>query len=468
MSRGAPRWPKEEIEKFLATESLAYQRIELPYGLATPGASREDLCDLAFALGVEGKSVLDVGSYLGYFCLEALERGATSALGLEVDPDRIRQARRLAEIRGLAPTYEQVDVEGHRFTDRYDIVLCLNILHHLTEPVSVLRRLARATRETLVLEVASFSRHDTRKFALSRSVQQTLGKVPAIYVGHGTPLTHNRHAVQKFFFSQQAILNVLQGHMQLFAKVDVIPSPFKGRFIVRATRRRIRELVVVSGPTSSGKSTFLHNLQAGTLPGEVMERLPAGAKGWSQIGANALLSNLPPRTIDGGKLEQANLEGLVLHYDFLRPWSTGCHQYARDQALDLLACADNITVVTLTPDHERLVSQLISSELGGERNPKARGRFGQIVASKGRELVPQGLEQLLLGVPGVDRLRERFRGGGASSYYKNLLEKYETPGWLETWYDRWTAYLTENHPGASVHNMQDSDGVRALEPGTGS
>jgi hypothetical protein len=78
-------WTKAEIEHFLAHERLSYQKIQLPFGLETPGEAKPELCDQIFR-DAAGKSVLDVGSYLGYFCQEALKRGASAAHGIRGRP----------------------------------------------------------------------------------------------------------------------------------------------------------------------------------------------------------------------------------------------------------------------------------------------------------------------------------------------------------------------------------------------
>lgn len=82
---------------------------------------------------VNGKSFLDVGSNLGYFCLELAKRGAKT-LGIERDKRRIQVAQCLAEKNGLdgaafhcgdvLPFVEDNEV-------RYDYVILLNVFHHL-------------------------------------------------------------------------------------------------------------------------------------------------------------------------------------------------------------------------------------------------------------------------------------------------------------------------------------------------
>src|SRR5712692_11853622 len=106
-----PVWTKESIKNFLEKEVLHYQKIELPFGLATPGADRRKTSEKIFGEDFSGKTVLDVGCSLGYFCLEALARGARRAVGWELNADRVRQARVIAEMLGSPAEYDTCNIE---------------------------------------------------------------------------------------------------------------------------------------------------------------------------------------------------------------------------------------------------------------------------------------------------------------------------------------------------------------------
>jgi len=436
-------WTEEAVREFLASEKLAYQSISLPYNLSTPGAKRDDICRLAFGHGVDGKFVLDIGSYLGYFCLEALERGAASATGIEVDPDKIRQANIIADIKGLKPHYILGDIEKDDVPGRFDIVLCLNVLHHMFDPVGVIRKLAHATRETLIIEAASLNPRDSRKLRIGFLQRLMISRLPVIFVSHGEPNLRRKTSVQKFFFTSGAITNLLMRQTKLFSRVEVVPSSFKKRFIIRATRRRIDHLLIVSGPTSSGKSTFLRRLRSGGLPGEIMELLPQGCGDWRQVGASKL-SLTPPRDIDGKPLDDDHYRGLVLHYDFMRPYVSGSQAYHRDQALDLIACADKVTVMVLKPGKERLISQLEESEL--------KSAAGGALARHGRNMILRsGWVVRLLDKAG--RIVGRRLAPKDRRRYEELLESYKSEGWLEERYRRWHAYLADAHHDMRIETI---------------
>ncbi|WP_161957343.1 class I SAM-dependent methyltransferase [Aestuariivirga litoralis] len=416
-------WSKAEIEAFLAAEDLKYQKITLPHGLSTPGADRKEVCEIAFAGGITGKTVLDIGSYLGYFCFEALERGAAAATGLEVDPGKLRQARTLAEIKGLNAEFVMDDIETKALDRRYDIVLCLNVLHHLFNPIGVLHKLAEATRDRLVLEVASLNPRDARKLGVGALTRQLIGKLPVVFIGRGVPSFKSQGEVQKYFFTPAAVLRILGSQRALFSRIEIVPSSHKQRFIVVATRRRIGTLVIVSGPTSSGKSTFLKRIGDGQLPPELAAELPSSSRNWPMTGAGQLLQTQHTAT---PSLPPHDLEGAVLHYDFLRPFATGCQEYPRDQALDLIACAEKVVVVVLKPDMERLSRQLHDNEIAVKPD---KGLLYKLASKAG--------------------LRRKKR-------HRQLAQLYAQAGWVDGWYGRWNDFIRSTAPGAKVITVDES------------
>lgn len=86
-------YTKEEIEKILKEEDFEYHSVPLPYGLCTPGDDRSPTRDLIFPESLAGKTFLDVGSALGYFCFEAERRGASRVVGIELRSNRLRLQR---------------------------------------------------------------------------------------------------------------------------------------------------------------------------------------------------------------------------------------------------------------------------------------------------------------------------------------------------------------------------------------
>ncbi len=430
------KWDKTELERFLSGLNYSYQKIDLPYGLSTKGVKRPFLLELAFGSSLEGKTVLDLGSYLGYFCLEACQQKAKHVVGLELDPDRVKEARTLAAIKGLEPEYRIGDLESLDQEEKYDLVLCLNLLHHLYDPIAALHKLAGITRDTLIIEAAGLGRHDRSKLKMPALLLRYLKNKPLIVVRPGIPRIGKSSASQKYFITEKALVNILAGHTGLFARVEVFPSEFKDRFIIKATRRKIGHLLIVAGPTSSGKSSFLRALEEKRLNTALKEKLPVSAHDWPQLGASKLLNK--EKTSQGDPLPDYYLEGLVLHYDLLRPYSTGTHSYERDQALDLLHCADQVTVVTIKPPREQLIRQLQESELSVSSSARARGSRQRITPSLKKLPSAKMLKKV---AKAILRPFGLFPAQKSAGHHHKLASYYQDEQWLKSWYDRWSNFV---------------------------
>jgi 2-polyprenyl-3-methyl-5-hydroxy-6-metoxy-1,4-benzoquinol methylase len=340
-------WTREAIENFLATERPRYQKIELPFGLSTPGIDRRKTCEKIFADNLAGKSVLDVGCCNGYFCLEALARGARRAVGWDLSPDRVRHARTIADMLSATAEYHERNIEkatpeGGKET--FDIVICLNVLHYVKDPIATLDKLIKLTGETLIIELASLGRRDRRNLGLSRWQSWFLARFPVMAVG-------GRHSQTKFFFTRSGIVNLLQFQRHHFAQVRIVDSGFRDRFIVVACRRRIQHLVIVAGPTSAGKATLIEALASGQAAELAASLGIKNLEGWRIADANAIAD-----------IAESDLEGLILSYDFLLPYVRGTRSYHGDQVFHLLETARKVSFVTLWTPPERLARQLSGDE----------------------------------------------------------------------------------------------------------
>ena len=137
-----PTQREQEIAKLLQSEHVKYQNIDFGEGQGTGGYQRTSMDSLLFGSGLKGLTLLDIGSSLGHFCLEALKNGAAGATGLETSPERIRHAREIARLMNLPAEYIEADFEEYVPKPKsYDVVLCLNVLHHLYEPIGAIRKM---------------------------------------------------------------------------------------------------------------------------------------------------------------------------------------------------------------------------------------------------------------------------------------------------------------------------------------
>jgi tRNA (mo5U34)-methyltransferase len=104
---------------------------------------------------LDGKSFLDVGCWGGGFCYEAACRGADKVLGIDYVPSFNWETNAQEEIDFLI-----MDVFSPNFLALpiFDVVLCLGVLYHVSDPVGLLRRLHMKTKELLVLETVISNR----------------------------------------------------------------------------------------------------------------------------------------------------------------------------------------------------------------------------------------------------------------------------------------------------------------------
>ena len=273
--------PEKDISNFVNSENLKYQCIELPYGIKTPGDSRTEAINLVLNELEKGQTVLDVGSFLGLFCIKSLQHGASEVTGLELNKERLRQATQIADFLQLKPKYLRLDVEGHPKLDKHDLVLCLNVLHHLKNPIGVLRYLALQTNDTLIIEAAQFGMreaaqfgiHDIKSLIKSWSTDLQIAQlsrillrfIPTVFKSTSSAFIapySPKSFLRTFFFSKTALETILSSHMKLFSSVEIKKSNFKNRYFVICRKLKIKHLVLISGSCGSGKTTFINNMDS--------------------------------------------------------------------------------------------------------------------------------------------------------------------------------------------------------------
>jgi hypothetical protein len=232
--------------------------------------------------------------------------------------------------------------------DRFDYVLCLNVLHHLRNPLAVLDKLIRATRDSLVLEVAAFGPRDRKKNHASWLAGHLLARYPILFVA--------RQSSQTFFMTRDALQRLFLDHRADFARVDFIDHGQKGRLIAIARRRRIKRLFVVAGMSAGGKSTFLKFITS-----------PEGEALAKQIGFD--------RTQEWGthlfgqflRNPEPCFEGVLLHYNITKHMNDG-DLYHHSRALaDLMSVSDEVRVVTIARPREILLKAFQATRMGKTR-----------------------------------------------------------------------------------------------------
>lgn len=252
-----PAVSRSEVEEFLAaTRFSGYQAMPLPYGLSVPGIDRGGRAASVLDLDLAGRSVLDVGTNYGAIPCAAMARGAAKAVGLEPSAEHFAVARRIAELNGNRWEVRQQRAE-ELAGETFDVVTLLNVLHHVTDPVEVMRRVVDVCRETLVVEfclpddpeyLVHLRDRSPRPSRLSRArararsatVRAVTSRLPLMAVGdwpyHRT-----------FYFSPRAFDHLFRLHLGFFESIRFAPgTPGKRRAlafcrVAQRTQARVQQ-----------------------------------------------------------------------------------------------------------------------------------------------------------------------------------------------------------------------------------
>lgn len=104
-----------------------------------------------------GQSVLDIGAWDGFFSFECERRGAARVLAIDTyawdvhgkDGFLLARSALGSKVESMRLAAEDLDPDQ---IGQFDLVLFLGVLYHLRSPITVLDRLRRVTRGTLVCE----------------------------------------------------------------------------------------------------------------------------------------------------------------------------------------------------------------------------------------------------------------------------------------------------------------------------
>jgi tRNA (mo5U34)-methyltransferase len=140
-----------------------YHRIELPGGVTTPGWTPIDTDIYGIPERLDGKRVLDVGAWDGYWTFEALKRGATEVVAIDDFSDYLsNDVKRTAwdtfdlcrESFGFDEAIcKRIEMTVYDVTPEdlgmFDVIFCFGTLYHLRYPLLGLDKLSAACKETL-------------------------------------------------------------------------------------------------------------------------------------------------------------------------------------------------------------------------------------------------------------------------------------------------------------------------------
>ena len=154
-------------------------KITLNNGQVTPGTkdTEMDLQQWQFPYDLfKNKTVIDVGACDGCFSFHAEQMGASKVLA--VDPYRWTLDERWSGMNGfnLAREILESSVEdsvvhlediSKETVGEWDVSLFMGVFYHLTEPLKILRNVAKVTKETLVIETINSEFYTAKRGAPS-------------------------------------------------------------------------------------------------------------------------------------------------------------------------------------------------------------------------------------------------------------------------------------------------------------
>ena len=114
---------------------------------------------------LQNKSILDIGSHTGIFSWAALQLGAKFTHGIDVEKRTTKRCIELFSKEEISPSkykFETSDIleflEGVE-KNSFDTIFCFGILYYMTEPYRLLKLMARAAKETVLIDTftASYS-----------------------------------------------------------------------------------------------------------------------------------------------------------------------------------------------------------------------------------------------------------------------------------------------------------------------
>lgn len=170
----------EELKAAIAEIPYWYHKIDLRPGITTPGWAPLDALMYQIPDDLTGKKVLDIGSWDGYWCWQALERGAAHVMAIDNFSDTCGKATNAnrseawktfdlcANALGYnTATYdprlarEEMDIQfiddyrdGEPLIDPVDVVFCFGVFYHLRHPLLALENMRKVCRGTLHVETA--------------------------------------------------------------------------------------------------------------------------------------------------------------------------------------------------------------------------------------------------------------------------------------------------------------------------
>jgi tRNA (mo5U34)-methyltransferase len=162
--------PSTDLAARVAASPYWYHRIELPGGVVTPGWAPLDASAYRVPERLDGKRVLDLGAWDGFWTFEALKRGACQVVAIDDFSDYLgslhpeqRKAWRNFDLCREALGYPEEQCQRQELSvyelkpetfGLFDVVFAFGLLYHLRYPLLALDRMSAVCTGELYVESA--------------------------------------------------------------------------------------------------------------------------------------------------------------------------------------------------------------------------------------------------------------------------------------------------------------------------
>jgi len=165
-----------------------------------------------------GLRILDIGCGAGLLC-EPLSRLGAQVIGVDPSPSNIAAAKLHADRGHLSIDYRNTTVEQMDVRERFDIVLAMEVVEHVTDVGAFLKRCAAILKPGGMMVVSTLNRN-WKSFALAI--------VGAEYVLRWLP--RGTHQWDKFVTPDELAKHLLDCRLAVTEETGVVYSPFADKW----------------------------------------------------------------------------------------------------------------------------------------------------------------------------------------------------------------------------------------------
>lgn len=130
---------------------LGYQKIDFD-GYHLEGINRYPEYRAIFPNPPVGKTILDLGCYVGYYIFQSSRDGAKYCMGIDWNEERINKAEEIKDFLGIQNVnFFMGNAVISDIQNPFDIVLCLSVLHHVRHGKEIfLEKLGAWAKEKII------------------------------------------------------------------------------------------------------------------------------------------------------------------------------------------------------------------------------------------------------------------------------------------------------------------------------